>query len=1295
MQKQFVGDSAHVSSLDVSIAQAVVEGKLAAAEIEAKILKVRTAVLQSVQTLAKFDVADPGPEAGDHASIAMTCCNILAQAQKEIHETFLRRSMALDRFNLVLFGRTGAGKSTLIEALTSGDGISVSQGESDWTVDVRPVIWHECQLVDTPGINGWGRTERRADLEEKARLAVEAADIVLLCFDTQSQQEAEFAKVAEWANAYGKPIIAIINNRNPVWRNPHRESHRDKRANLSRTMLQHVSNVREGLANQGFGEVPVVCLSSKRALFGRARMPFSGPDGNSLVSQREKYGQEVLLRWSNIFALESLIIEALTQDAPVIRIGMLVASLRGDLTRIVENCSLQTTEARARAELLDLSLGRTLRLLGYPAEKSAARPVFRDQGVQMDYLAWLEDLRGGRFAAPSEGEFQEYLERILTAALGRARAESLEKAEDFVIKAFNEKTPLDENAFVKAVYDSTAIELAQQRVVASATKFLTTSLDLLAGDLQFDLAALQIFASRVDGKSGVVWRRGAIGARLTTVGLGIGGTALLVPSIAATLITGGIAAPVILAAGLAIAFTSMLSSWFGNHAARKAEATRGNERRVALANARRSVNATFDGFTKAVADAASEAGSAALAKLLQPLVREAVACHLVMQQADRVKQEIKGVQLALPKLQPEKYLLDAAGRIESRRYPGNSAAGRLIWAGEDWVDDPTGLNVPSVHAPLSAAREHQIRREVVTLWELPTDPRPAAKGKDFITLAEGRLGEIALAAPVLGELRVLATLDRPAIYLVGDYNAGKTSFIKRLLAETGIRVPDWLRVRADPTTSAVVRYDCKGAWLVDTPGLQSLRKEDTALTVSAVADASVVVWLLHGNVLDTSLKHLVAVLHGDTRTGIAGKAGRMLLVLGRSDELGRDPYDDPEEYRRTVRRKIVEIVQALRSQGVEFPEARVLAVAADPYGRVGDSYDVTARDYDVDRSWDGITEFLAALSSTLIDNATLPVVDAAVIEGALARLARVDRELAAAQTDLQAQADQTLGMMKVFDSGLLEGEDLMARFEADLDRLLDETTESLLGDVMGARDPDELHLAAQRLARWWEDPVFSEERAVWEKGSQSEIDRWSSRISDLCTRRVASREFRSAFPTSGNAFAADALRDDRQSRQRWWAVLSEGVAKAGSRDVVYGVGKFLGVKFKPWGAVKIAGRFAKAAPFLAILGTGLDAWTWWSSHQKNKEREKARNEIASFVKSSRRDIRQSLLGIDSGESGPVVYLRQQLSAIGDLRQQIAEDLARTQERLDVVTAERLVVAEVIKDGWGKLGSRECEEINNV
>jgi tRNA U34 5-carboxymethylaminomethyl modifying GTPase MnmE/TrmE len=107
----------------------------------------------------------------------------------DLRDTLDASRNAVSTFNIAFFGRTGAGKSTLLSALGGLDGKLVSPlGRSDFTTDVQALNWRGCRLYDTPGINGWGATRPRVELEESARTAVEVADVVLLCFDTQSQQ---------------------------------------------------------------------------------------------------------------------------------------------------------------------------------------------------------------------------------------------------------------------------------------------------------------------------------------------------------------------------------------------------------------------------------------------------------------------------------------------------------------------------------------------------------------------------------------------------------------------------------------------------------------------------------------------------------------------------------------------------------------------------------------------------------------------------------------------------------------------------------------------------------------------------------------------------------------------------------------------------------------------------------------------------------------------------------------------------------------------------------------------------
>lgn len=86
---------------------------------------------------------------------------------------------------------TRAGKSIPLETISHGDGATISPGESDYPKEIRSLGWESYRLHDTPGIQGWTSGSRR-DLEERAHHAVTIADIGLLCFDTQNQQDGEF-----------------------------------------------------------------------------------------------------------------------------------------------------------------------------------------------------------------------------------------------------------------------------------------------------------------------------------------------------------------------------------------------------------------------------------------------------------------------------------------------------------------------------------------------------------------------------------------------------------------------------------------------------------------------------------------------------------------------------------------------------------------------------------------------------------------------------------------------------------------------------------------------------------------------------------------------------------------------------------------------------------------------------------------------------------------------------------------------------------------------------------------------
>ncbi|MCQ2651092.1 50S ribosome-binding GTPase [Helicobacter pylori] len=76
-----------------------------------------------------------------------------------------------------------------------------------------------------------------------------------------------------------------------------------------------------------------------------------------------------------------------------------------------------------------------------------------------------------------------------------------------------------------------------------------------------------------------------------------------------------------------------------------------------------------------------------------------------------------------------------------------------------------------------------------------------------------------------------------------------------------------------------------------------------------------------------------------------------------------------------------------------------------------------------------------------------------------------------------------------------------------------------------------------------------------------------------------------------------------------------------ARDGIVAVGKFVGVdlalKFKPWGAVNLAGSINKALP---LIGLVFEAWDSWKESQKIEKLEKAKGEMKSNFDGQKQEI---------------------------------------------------------------------------
>ena len=151
-------------------------------------------------------------EALEAISSIRTVLREITRQETERLRMFLERRRASDTtFSVCLFGRTNAGKSTLREAITGGDGSTIGQGEQRTTQEVTTYDWSGIQLLDTPGLAAFDGS----DDESTAWEAIDRTDLVLFTVSSDSIQMSESEQFL-WLRDRNKPVLFVLNVKQDV-----------------------------------------------------------------------------------------------------------------------------------------------------------------------------------------------------------------------------------------------------------------------------------------------------------------------------------------------------------------------------------------------------------------------------------------------------------------------------------------------------------------------------------------------------------------------------------------------------------------------------------------------------------------------------------------------------------------------------------------------------------------------------------------------------------------------------------------------------------------------------------------------------------------------------------------------------------------------------------------------------------------------------------------------------------------------------------------------------------------------
>lgn len=1226
-----------------------------AATVEAGIAEVdelKSVVVEVAEALDGATSRLSGP--GDSSAEPNAFAELSSAAARALVQRIEESRSVLETFNIAFFGRTGAGKSTLMSALGGLNGERVSPGDSDWTTEVAAVAWNGCRLYDTPGTGGWGRTRSRVDLEEAARRAVEIADVVVLCFDTQSQQQAEFERVAEWVRAYGKPAIAVLNYRNQRWLHPAKTHDTESRRTLSDTVRQHVDNIQGELTSIGLPGVPVVALNSKRALTARAERPYRGPAPKDFEGEIKKFGVAYLDTWSNLRVLEQLISACLVVGGTDLRLSALREGLRSALVEWSEGMEGFVARARDSVGITERSIGEMLDVLGYPGNTVRKNHLGRHADAG-NPLSALERARKEPFDAQVVGRLATHSRRLLRAHLGVERKKSLRRAEDLIVDAFESKKTVDQKDFDEAVFDGDRVASAIADVVIEVDSFLNDQLQLAGQEAIVDLKVLQHRAQDVDGKAGAGAR--AAGTVLRASGVLVGGASAVLTVIATTNFwnPAGWAAAAILG-GLGV--LSSVASFFGKKSKSRAEKQRVRARAKAIGQARSAVSSQFDLWETQQLDVFVERAWGLASLPLRKLILLAYAGRQGISEIETLAHSLTDRAAAIPRApQPEGVIARAVELVVKSSDEADATESDVL-LGEFWIrfeveaSERVHLTKKELYAFRRKADADRHRLHAL-IQKVAREPHPT-KAREWVAqvVASGVLEE-----DVSGRITALVESDaRPPLVLIGDYNSGKTSLVKRLLAEADESVPASLVVRANPTTSESSAHGFGRFVLIDTPGFQGGDPEHDAAALASAVDSAVVVLVVNINLLLGDTSGLAELLRGSSR--MAGKAGRCIFVIGRIDELGVDPETAPRDFLNRCRRKEAELISALAAHGLTVQPEQVFSVCADPFGLVGDRPNVVKEMYlGHNRSWDGVgsvVEPLLAIDAATAERLRLH----SVMDRTIAEIRRSRQDSANKLALASQQSAAGVSLEKTFSSALAELGQLKQSIAARAQRLVDEHADDVIGEALGA-GPQEVEAMAANLATWWEDPRLAAAISEFEVEARREFDEWFENNSSQIGRRLDRIEFATSIGTYRASGTAPAPKDDSSKVASKVMGESSRLASAlGNRDTIYAIGKTLGRKFKPWGGYRGAANVAKAGAVFGAVVTAFDIYTWMRDSRQENGREASRRAAVEFVRLNSPGVLEHILTGGEECDGPQAYLSAQEELLeGLLGEMVADRLA--------------------------------------
>ena len=501
-----------------------------------------------------------------------------------------------------------------------------------------------------------------------------------------------------------------------------------------------------------------------------------------------------------------------------------------------------------------------------------------------------------------------------------------------------------------------------------------------------------------------------------------------------------------------------------------------------------------------------------------------------------------------------------------------------------------------------------------------------------------------------------------SVAFIGQYSAGKSTIISALTGNRDIKID------ADIATDKTTSYDWNGIKIIDTPGLFTDRQDHDAITYDAIDKSDLLVFCLTYMLFDSTTVENFKKLAYDKKY-----RWKMMLVVNKmSDEAGEEA-----EKIANYRQSLAEALKPSYSLD-EFPVCFI--DAKDYCDGVDEDDDFLCEISRFETFTQELNNFVTSRGSLAKFDTPVRMALSAVNEAQVSFtrnsgedstyfeiLNRLSRKVNQQRDRQQTKVDRIALQMS---SDIAREGSMLARkvgSNEDLERLseraesnIEKYYERAGGEIQTVVDTIEKNIQ-EDFAEVLNGDLVRHFMASFDRKQNISAQNINADI-DLENLKIQISNLKQIGDKVGVSIQRLATAGARNATQKGFFYSATNVAQGNLHQTVYGVGKFLGFKFKPWGAVNMAkniGNVAKCVgPALAVAGVALEVIDMMKQREIQQKMADARRDITSQFQAVGKDL-ESQLGMQLGEYNNQFY--------GSIEQQIAA--ARQQQENAIATSD--------------------------